>query len=157
LGEDVTAIAVVRLLPDGKLDRSFGRPVVPLPASPFQRFGGRFPKRLGWNVLNLASTGFEGVNDAVLQRDAQDAIIGVGGTESLSAYNGEFLVTRFLPTGDVDTRGAGRTGVVLTVFPGGSGQAGAAVYDPQARTLTLAGTVSQTDHDGIGLARYLID
>lgn len=153
LDSDVTAIVVARLLPNGALDPTFGKLIPGSYGGPANRYGG-VRHRLGWNIENVPGTGFEGVNDAVLQPGAHEGIIGVGATQILSDFNGDFLVTRFLADGDVDTLSTGPEGAVESPVPGGGGQATAAVYDPDTHGLTVAGGVSRGDRTCIGLARY---
>lgn len=154
LEDDVTAIGVARLLPNGDLDRTFGRLIPGSFGSPANRLGGQVTHRLGWNIENVAGTGFEGVNAAVLEPGVHEAFIGVGGTQTSSAFQGDFLVTRFLADGDVDTLSTGRAGAVESPVPEGGGAATASVYDPDTHELTVAGGVSRGDRTCIGLARY---
>lgn len=154
LEDDVTAIGVARLLPDGDLDQSFGRLLPGSYGVPANRLGGQVTHRLGWNIENVPGSGFEGVNAGVVQPGAHEALVGVGGTQISSAFNGDLLVTRFLADGDVDTLSTGPEGAVETAVPDGGGQATAAVYQADQHTLTVAGGVSCHGRNGIGLARY---
>ncbi len=158
--DDVTAIVLARLLPNGDLDRTFGQLIPGSFGPPANRVGGKVDHRLGWTILNIAGTGFEGANDAILQRSAHDAFLVVGGTQTTSAFRGNFLVARFGEAGDDDTLFGGPVGAVLTRFPGananGAGYASAAVYDAQADSLTVAGGVLVDGSTGVGLARYLL-
>lgn len=121
-----------------------------------QPTAGNADHRLGWNIQNVPGTGFEGVNDAVLEAGAREAIIGVGGTQVISAFRGEFLIARYTVDGDIDTHFSGPNGAIETPFPDGAGSVSSCVYDPQAKTLTVAGGVFTTDRAGVGLARYLL-
>lgn len=87
---------------------------------------------------------------------AREAIIGVGGTQVISAFRGEFLIARYTVDGDIDTHFSGPNGAIETPFPDGAGSVSSCVYDPQAKTLTVAGGVFTTDRAGVGLARYLL-
>ena len=152
-----SGIGVARLLPNGDLDPTFGRLVTTNFGPPFNRPGGRVTYRLGWNIEVLSAPGSDnGVNDAVLQPGAREGIIGVGGTKNLSAFQGDFLVARFLADGDVDTLSTGPAGAVESPVPGGGGQISTAVYNEDAHALTVAGGVYSEGRTGIGLARYLL-
>jgi uncharacterized delta-60 repeat protein len=153
LDSDVTAIVVARLLPNGDLDPTFGQLIPGSYGQPANRYGG-VRHRVGWGIENVPGTGFEGVNDAVLETGAHEGIIAVGGTRSSDAFQGDLLVTRFLGDGDVDTLSTGPAGAVESPVPEGGGAATAAVYDPDAHALTVAGGVSRGDRMCIGLARY---
>ena len=154
--DDATAIGLARLLPNGDLDQTFGF-LMPGSFGPAaSRFGGKVPHRLGYGIQNVPGIGFEGVNDAVLQAGAHEAIIGVGATKISSAFVGQFLVTRYTGDGDVDTVFSGPSGAVETPFPAGGGQISSCLLDPQASMLTVAGGVFTGGHTGIGLARYLL-
>ncbi|MBV9096186.1 MAG: hypothetical protein JO132_20315 [Streptosporangiaceae bacterium] len=155
--DDVTAIGLARLLPNGALDTTFGqlipqsfRPLPPgLPP-------GSAVHRLGWTIQNVPGTGFEGINDAVLQPGGRLRIIGVGGTQISSDFQGEFLVSGYLDDGDIDTQFSGPAGAIETPFPNGTGFASSCVYDADANTLTVAGGVFSGGKSGIGLQRYLL-
>ena len=166
LDSDVTAIGVARLLADGSLDPTFGRLVVSAPPRPGPRPlppglppQSRSPAtyRLGWAIQNLPDAGFEGVNDAVLLPGPHQSIIGVGGTNVLAAFQGDFLLTRYLTDGDVDTSSTSSQGGVETGVPGGGGYATACLLDAERGTITLAGGISMSGQQGVGLARYLLN
>jgi hypothetical protein len=152
----VTAIALARLLPNGTLDTTFGR-LLPQSFGPLPRpLPGNPVHRLGWNIQNVPGTGFEGVNGAVLQPGAHEGIIAVGGTQTSSGFQGQFLLARYLEDGDIDTQFSGQEGAIETPFPNGTGHASSCVYDADTNTLTVAGGVSSADTSGIGLVRYLL-
>ena len=151
LDSDVTAIGLVRLLPDGSLDPTFGRLVVspPPPPGPRPLPPGLPPQprrpatyRLGWQIQNVPDAGFEGVNDAVMLPGPHESIIGVGGTNVGAAFQGDFLMTRYLADGDVDTSSTGSQGAVETGLPGGGGYATACLLDAERGTVTAAGGIS---------------
>lgn len=150
-----TAIGLARLLPNGALDPDFGQ-LIPgsygPPANPYP--GVRH--RLGWTIENLPGTESAGVNDAVLEPGAHEAILAVGGTQVLSDFNGGLLVTRFLGDGDVDTLSTGPAGALESPVPDGGGIGTAAVYDTDLHALTVAAGVWNGEHPTVGLARYLV-
>ncbi len=165
LSSDVTAIGLARLLPNGFLDPTFGRLVLtpppphglphPLPPLPPQPRPTAY--RLGWNIQNVPNAGFEGVNDAVILPGARESIIGVGGTNVLAAFQGDFLITRYLADGDLDTSFTGAEGALETALPGGGGYATACVVDTVQDRLIVAGGTSTGGQQGVGLARYVLD
>ena len=112
---------------------------------------------LGWTIQNVPGTGFEGINDAMLQPGAHLGIIGVGGTQIFSDFNGEFLVSGYLDDGDIDTQFSGPDGAIETPFANGTGWGSSCVYDAEANTLTVAGGVFSGGKSGIGLVRYLVN
>jgi uncharacterized delta-60 repeat protein len=155
--DNVTAIALARLLPNGGLDTTFGR-LIPQSFGPLppQLPPGSAVHRLGWNIQNVPGTAYPGVNDAVLQPGAHLRIIGVGGTQIFSDFNGDFLISRYLDDGDIDTQFSGPAGAIETPVPNGTGYASSCVYDADANTLTVAGGVFSGHNSGIGLVRYLL-
>lgn len=155
--DNVTAIVLARLLPNGDLDTTFGR-LIPQSFRPLppQLPPGSAVHRLGWNIQNVPGIAYAGVYDAVLQPGAHLRIIGVGGTQISSDFNGDFLVFRYLDDGDIDTQFSGPGGAIETPFPNGTGYASSCVYDADAKTLTVAGGVFSGDNSGIGLVRYLL-
>ena len=86
------------------------------------------------------------------QPGAHEPIIGVGGTQTSSAFAGQFLITRYTGDGDVDTLFSGPSGAVETPFPAGGGKISSCLLDSQAGTLTVAGGVFTGGRTGIGLA-----
>ena len=73
---------------------------------------------LGWTIQNVPGTGFEGINDAMLQPGAHLGIIGVGGTQIFSDFNGEFLVSLATWTTAISTRNSAvQTGQSRHRFP----------------------------------------
>jgi uncharacterized delta-60 repeat protein len=166
LDSDVTAIGLARLLPNGSLDPTFGRLVVspPSPPGPRPLPPGLPPQprrpatyRLGWLIQNVSDAGFEGVNDAVMLPGTHESIIGVGGTNVLAAFQGDFLMTRYLADGEVDTSSTGSQGAVETGLPEGGGYATACLLDAERGTVTAAGGISMSGQQGVGLARYLLN
>jgi uncharacterized delta-60 repeat protein len=163
---DETAIARARLLPDGSLDPTFGRLVLsppPPPGLPRPLPPGLPPDqpprtyRTGWDIQNVPDIGTEGVYDAVILPGTRESIIGVGATE-VGGLRGGFLITRYLANGEVDTPSTGTRGAVDTEVPGGGGgYATAGVVDPEQGTLTVAGAISASGTQGVGLARYVLN
>lgn len=166
LESDVTAVGLARLLPNGSLDPTFGKLTLsppPPPGPPRPLPPGLPPRprpatyRLGWNIQNIPNAGFEGVNDAAIVAGTAESIIGVGGTNVLAAFQGDFLITRYLADGDVDTSSTGAQGAVETALPGGGGYATACFLDAERGTVTVAGGISMPGQQGVGLARYLLN
>ncbi len=155
LDSDSTAIVVARLLPNGDLDPTFGQLIPGTYGQPANRYPG-VRHRLGWSINNVPGIGHEGVNDAVLEPGAHEGIVAIGGTRISDAFQGDFLITRFLGDGDVDTLSTGPRGAVESALPEGGGQATAAVYDPEGHVLTVAGGVSVPNGTAVGLARYVL-
>lgn len=151
-----TGIGVARLLPNGDLDRTFGRLIPSSYGPPANRLGGQVTHRLGWNIQDVPGARSAGVNDAVLQPGAHPGLIGVGGTQITSAFDGDLLVTRLLGDGDVDTLSTGPAGAVESPVPDGGGRATAAVYDAELHAVTVAGGASSHGRTGIALARYVL-
>jgi uncharacterized delta-60 repeat protein len=160
---DETAIARVRLLSGGGLDPTFGKLVLSPPPRP-----GPHPlppglppdqspptHRIGWDIQNVPDIGTEGVYDADILPGTSDSIIAAGGTEA-GGLRGSFLITRYVAGGDVDTLSTGPRGAVETAVPGGGGYATACIVDPHQSTLTVAGAISASGTQGVGLARYLL-
>lgn len=165
LDSDVLAIGLARLLPNGSLDPTFGRLVVSPPPQPGPRPlpPGLPPDprpatyRLGWKIQNVPNAGFEGVNDAVIVPGAHESIVGVGGTNVGAAFQGDFLLTRYLADGDVDTSSTGALGAIETGLSRGGGYATACLLEAERGTVTLAGAISMSGGQGVGLARYVLD
>jgi uncharacterized delta-60 repeat protein len=87
---DVTNIVLVRYLPDGELDGTFGDPLA----------DNDLRVRKGWTLINIKNLGFEGANDGAV--DSQGRILAVGGTAILSGFAGNLLMVRTRPDGLLD-------------------------------------------------------
>ena len=96
------------------------------------------------------------MNDAVILAGPHESIIGVGGTNVGAAFQGDFLITRYLADGDVDTSSTGSQGAVETGLPGGGGYATACLLDAERGTVIAAGGISMSGQQGVGVARYLL-
>ena len=129
---DIFALGIARLMPDGRLDRSFG----------------------GDGVVRTQVVGNEQAFSALaLQPGGKILAAGYSGPhESSDDVVPRFVVVRYRWDGSLDDTWGGN-GKVATFFPGGARGAGAALQ-PDGN-LVVVGSIGLNADEGFALARYL--
>ena len=98
------------------------------------------------------------VNAVAAQPDGKLVAAGYAATQcnSLGCGSNQFAVSRYLPTGTVDTT-FGTGGTVLTGFPNGPAEARAVAIQPDGKIVVAGEGTTDWPGPGVALARYLPD